>query len=241
VKQSLIYLVRLQRMDQKILLLKKVGEEGPQKIAALEEEFALVEQTVTASLEREQELKKRRREVEGEIEERLEKIKNNNTRQYQIKNNEEYRALLKEVEYLKKSNSAAEEEVLGIMETLEKLVEENKRLAADLEVRRAELQKKKKEVENWIADSNKELEIIGIERHELIKVIPAKPMSVYERVYSRHNSRAVVPIVNGICQQCHLQIPPQQYNELQRNDTLMTCPNCNRIIYWKDHEDYKDL
>jgi len=240
-EQSLIYLVKLQKIDQKIQKLKQVEEEGSVKIAALEGDFAKIEQEVTASLEREKELKKRRRELEGEIEQRTEKIKNNNARQYQVKTNEEYRALLKEIDYLKKSNSEAEEEALEIMEVLDTLEGENRELAADLEKKRESLTNDKKEVEDWMAACKKDLDTSGVEREKLVNDIPAKTMSAYQRVFSRRNGRAVVPIINGICQECHLQIPPQQFNELQRNDKLMNCPNCNRIIYWQDHEDFKDL
>ena len=45
---------------------------------------------------------------------------------------------------------------------------------------------------------------------------------------------AVVPVVNGVCKGCHMAIPPQLYNIIQRGLSMETCPSCNRIIYWEE-------
>ena len=94
----------------------------------------------------EKEILKRRRELETQISDNDEKIKANQGRQLQAKNNEEYRALLKEAEYLRKSNSACEDEVLEIMEKLETLTETNKNLQAWLEEEEKRLADKKVEI-----------------------------------------------------------------------------------------------
>jgi uncharacterized protein len=45
-----------------------------------------------------------------------------------------------------------------------------------------------------------------------------------------------VPVSDAVCNGCNVNLPPQLYNELQRSDTLRYCPNCQRIIYWKEAE-----
>jgi len=50
---------------------------------------------------------------------------------------------------------------------------------------------------------------------------------------------AISPVIKGVCQMCHLGIPPQKFNELIKGETLMTCPNCMRIIYWGEDERYQ--
>ena len=52
---------------------------------------------------------------------------------------------------------------------------------------------------------------------------------------------AVVPVVKGVCQGCHMSIPPQLFNLLQRGTTMETCPTCNRIIYWSELMKEKEL
>ena len=46
-------------------------------------------------------------------------------------------------------------------------------------------------------------------------------------------------VVGGVCQTCHMGIPPQRFNELRRGDALMSCSNCKRIIYWADDAHYQ--
>ncbi|CAD7771580.1 C4-type zinc ribbon domain protein [Candidatus Methanoperedenaceae archaeon GB37] len=52
-------------------------------------------------------------------------------------------------------------------------------------------------------------------------------------IRKRRNGRAVVSVNDAVCEGCHMHIPPQNYNELLKCDKLMTCPSCQRIIYWK--------
>ena len=238
---DIVNLVKLQQLDVKIEKTKKTQKDGPQKIAEIDAQLEEAEARVAESLDKEKEAVKRRRELETEIEDSQEKIKNNQARQLQVKTNDEYRALLKESEYLKKSNSTREDEILAIMETLETLVEENKKLREWLEEERESAAKRKKEIEIWIQKSLDEQGVLDIERNSLIKDIPGTYTSLYKRVYTGRNGRAVSPIVDGICQECHLQIPPQEYNELQRNEKVQVCPNCQRIIFWKDHQDFEDI
>jgi predicted nucleic acid-binding Zn-ribbon protein len=238
---EMVNLVKLQKLDREIERIERIRAEGPERMAAVDAELAAVQQRVDQSMEREQELLKRRRDLESEVDDTDEKIKANQGRQLQAKTNEEYRALLKEADYLRKSNTAREDELLQIMEELESLTEENKQLAEALEQQKVDSETKKKEIQEWLKESLKDSETLTIDRESLVRDVPKEHIALYTKVYAGRNGRAVVPIVDGICQECHLQIPPQAYNELQRNETLVTCPHCLRIIYWKDHEDYSQL
>jgi predicted nucleic acid-binding Zn-ribbon protein len=237
----MVNLVKLQKLDREIERIERIRAEGPERMAAVDAELAATQQRVDDSMEREQELLKRRRDLESEVDDTDEKIKANQGRQLQAKNNEEYRALLKEADYLRKSNTAREDELLKIMEDLETLTEENKNLAEALEQQKVEAEQKKKEIQEWLTESLKDSETLTIDRESLVRDVPKEHIALYTKVYAGRNGRAVVPIVDGICQECHLQIPPQAYNELQRNETLITCPHCLRIIYWQDHEDYSQI
>ncbi len=53
-------------------------------------------------------------------------------------------------------------------------------------------------------------------------------------IKGRRNGIAVVSARSSICSGCNMNLPPQLYNELQRSEELICCPNCNRIIYWDE-------
>ena len=52
---------------------------------------------------------------------------------------------------------------------------------------------------------------------------------------------AVAPVSDGSCGACNMRLPPQQFNELQRMDQMMSCPSCRRMMYWADGEPFADL
>jgi predicted nucleic acid-binding Zn-ribbon protein len=237
----MVNLVKLQKVDEKIAALILIEMEGPEKMAAVDAELAAGEDKVNNSLTQEKELLKRRRELEAEVEDTDEKIKSNQGRQLQAKTNEEYRALLKEAEYLRKSNTAREDELLEVMESLETLAKDNKELKVWLEEQRTAAADRKKKIEESTRESVKGKADLLSERESLIKSLPRNFMAAYDRIYKRRNGRAVVGIQGGVCQECHIQIPPQDFNMLQRNEELQVCPNCNRIMYWVDHQDFENI
>lgn len=238
---DLINLIKLQQLDQRIQELKKVEQEGPLKLEAVEAELEAAEQKVEESLAGEQEMIKRRRDLETEIEDYDRKIIENQSRQLLVKTNEEYRAILKENDFLRKANSTREDEVLELMEAVETLSRENKELTVWLEDQKKALAQKEKDIRKWIAASAKELGSMDVQRAGILRDIPDNFIALYERVYERHKGKAVVSIIDGVCQECHMKIPPQKFNELQRNDKLMSCPNCARIMFWGDHDDYAHI
>jgi len=58
----------------------------------------------------------------------------------------------------------------------------------------------------------------------------------YERIRNRNGGIGVVSVWKAVCNGCHMNIPPQLYNELQKSSELMICPNCNRIIYYQNKD-----
>jgi len=64
--------------------------------------------------------------------------------------------------------------------------------------------------------------------------VSAELISRYERIKKRNKGIGVTFVWKAVCNGCHMNIPPQLYNEVQRSEELFSCPNCNRIIYFQD-------
>jgi hypothetical protein len=73
-------------------------------------------------------------------------------------------------------------------------------------------------------------------RNELMKKVPADLLSRYERIRNRNNGIGVISVWKAVCNGCHMNIPPQLYNELQKSAELFDCPNCHRIMYFQNME-----
>ena len=71
-------------------------------------------------------------------------------------------------------------------------------------------------------------------RQTLLEALPGDLVRRYETIREKRNGIAVISVWKEVCNGCHMNIPPQMYIELQRSQELRTCPNCHRIIYWRN-------
>ena len=53
----------------------------------------------------------------------------------------------------------------------------------------------------------------------------------YELLRSRRNGQALAGVTDGVCKGCFMNIPPQLFIELQKEEEMLSCPSCNRIMF----------
>jgi len=78
-----------------------------------------------------------------------------------------------------------------------------------------------------------EIERERARRSELVQTVDSDLRRKYELIFSRRGGVAVVEIRGGICQGCRMRVPPQLFNEIQRNQHVILCPSCQRILFWR--------
>ncbi len=86
---------------------------------------------------------------------------------------------------------------------------------------------------------DKKLEGFEQERINLCQTIDQELLNKYLFLKERKEGQAISSVVSGVCQTCHMGIPPQKFNELIKGNSLLTCPNCYRIIYWGEDEKFQ--
>ena len=101
-----------------------------------------------------------------------------------------------------------------------------KEITAKVEVERADLQKRGVMIEQ-------ELKQLEEERQKLVRDTEPAALSRYERLMRSKSDFAVVPIRNGNCGGCHLNIPPQLAHNAKHGRELTSCDYCGRILYWQ--------
>ncbi len=235
-KTQIDLLVKLQEKDRALDRLQRQVREGPERLQGLEKELEAIEKDVEADKKRIQDLNKAQREYEAEIEDGLAHIRKSRGRLMSVKNNKEYRALLREIEETEKGNASKEDKVLGCLEELENLNKELETREKGLSAIRDRFESEKTAVAKEVACVQKEVSDLEKRRVRLIETIDSQLLTKYERIKAMRGGIAVALVNNATCSECNLGIPPQMYNELQRQDTLEFCPNCQRIIYWKGAE-----
>ena len=176
---------------------------------------------------------KLRKEKEQALQEESRKTVEKRMRMNRIKNIKELQALQREIDQIKQGNSQLEEELLTVMEVLETKGAVQQQREAELKEleegwngRREEFEAEIAEIERTVAESSRV-------RAEIAAQLSGDLMGQYELIFARRGGKAVVAVSEGICGGCHMNIPPQLWNEIMRNDKLILCPNCHRILYYK--------
>jgi len=154
----------------------------------------------------------------------------------EVKNNKEYQAMLKEIETAELSRSEVETEIISLLDELDKLAVLVKKDADILKERQAKYEQEKKNIEAELNAVDKDSAQWEQKKIELQKNLPDDLLARYEKIKKRSKGIGVTSVWKSVCSGCHMNIPPQLYNELQRSNQLLSCPNCDRIIYFQDME-----
>ena len=88
-------------------------------------------------------------------------------------------------------------------------------------------------LKDTIARLGADIERDRTRRQSLIDTVDAELRRRYEMILSRRGGLAVVPVRDGTCQGCRMRVPPQLYNQIQRNDQIILCPSCQRMLHWE--------
>lgn len=239
-KEQLFLLIELQKIDTSIgkMIIRK--KEIPEKIKKMEEEFTLYTSNMQKEREKINELNKNHKEKEEKLKRGLDSMKKTKDRLFDVKTNKEYQAILKEIETIKEKNSETEDEIINSMEELENLRSLLRTKEKEFETFQQQYEENKKKLidEKTLLEENYQKYQQNI--REVASKLPRSLLKRYETIKGIGNGLAVVSVWKEVCSGCHMNIPPQLYNELQKNLEIHSCPNCNRIIYWqmlqKDNE-----
>lgn len=229
-------LIHLQDCDNRIREITNKKNEGPLRIKKLEEELNAIETKFREDYNRLEHLKQNIRKFDQEIQDLEDKIEKSNIKLSHIKSNKEYKAALKEIEDLKNAKFLTEDKAIQVMEEieeLEKICQANSEKEAEL---RRRFEKDKDEVERELKALDEELKTLETKRDTFSQAIDQDLLREYLYLKERKEGQAISPVVGGVCQICHMGIPPQIFNELIRGNSLLTCTNCSRIIYWAEDE-----
>ncbi len=178
-------------------------------------------------------LEAQRADMDARLETAGGRIRDNRMRLNRVRNSTELLALQREIDLGKEANQHLEEEILVVMECIENL---NAQLNSEKEALQGlegqaetEITKRREEAETL----RREVDIERGRRDELARGMNAELRGKYEQIFQRRGGTAVVAARQGTCTGCHMNLPPQLFNELQRYRDVRQCPNCHRILFWR--------
>jgi predicted nucleic acid-binding Zn-ribbon protein len=227
-------LIDLQQVDQQIADLSSQINTYPSKIQAIEKQL---NDFIHAHEERQRHLRanqKERRDMEGEIQLIRQKISKHKDQLYLVKTNEQYRAMLKEIEGEEGSIRGIEDRILEKMiesEELQKLVKEAE---GRLEAEKRRVAEEKAGLEAAAKASTEERDHSVKDRQELAAKLKEDILVLYERVRRGRGGMALAEVREGKCMGCNVMLRPQLYYDVRAGEGLYECENCARILYSRE-------
>jgi len=233
VKAELQQLVALQNLDTSIRKLQAELEATPQRRAEIESEFDRRAFEVRALETRRDEARHARTRLETEVGEQRVRVERAERNLMSSKKQDEYTAAIREADAARRQISTLETQILEQMEALEKaealLTERADEITSLNSDREARLQSFDDETHQQ-ADR---LVTNRTERERLVAALPKSMGALYVRISARiRDGVAVAEARNGACMACFMALRPQAMAQVRRGEEVVTCDNCNRILYY---------
>jgi len=225
-------LLELQELDARISTCRAREVEIPKQ----KHKFDIQRERLKAELtEREQLLKDlelEQRTCEGDIEQRKEQVGVYQGQLNLVKKNEEYQALLHEIDQVQKAIGVREERILAIMMEMEdataRLEEDRKRIKEETD----EIDRECAEIDAELAEAVKQREVLVVERQPLVDGVGNEHLTRYTRLRRKFaTGLVVVPLREEVCTGCNMHVRPQIVNEVLEGAKIHSCQHCGRLIY----------
>lgn len=237
IKDQIELLKQLQGIETHAFNIARKLKSIPVKLEEFDKRFIEFDQEVCRENEIIDELKKQYRAHESDLQVNLSKIRKSNEKLGSVKNNKEYQATLKEIDDIKVKNSEIEDQMIQCLDLIEETEKRMQIRKGELSVFAGEAAEEKKTAHAESLEGQKSLGALESKKRQLMEKIDPGFLTQFIRVGEIVGLTAIVRVKDTICLGCHVRIPPQRYNELQRFESLQYCPSCHRIIYWEDNNE----
>ena len=231
-------LIRLQSIDVSIQELRARIDKFPAISKALDEKLRSAQTGIEAAKERVKSNQANRKKLDADISASESKISKYRDQMIAVKTNEEYRALQHEIEHAQSAIRKVEDEILNFMVEAETLQSEIK----TGEIRLKEDQQRVTEERKLLEEENKRdlsaMDSCLKERKEIEASISSDLLPQYERVRKHRGGVAVAAARDYVCELCKVRIRPQVFQEIRRNDKIIACDACQRILYDPENLDH---
>ena len=175
--------------------------------------------------------------IELDLTEKSNKIKKHQEDLYggKISDIKELKQIQKVIANYKEEEDSIEEDVLDLMEEMEDLDKSIGHLDEDLKRKEKEFKKRKEEMDLTSLVIEKNMNFLNIKREEILsKLTDGRLLKEYELLRKEKGGKAIMEVDGSICPGCYLDLPSDAIYQLKKNRKIIICPNCSRILIWKN-------
>lgn len=225
-------LIALQRLDTTADAARRKLADEPEHEKTLETRLEAAKQLVAVAKEKVAENQSARRAIEKDVAVQQGRLSKFRETAMAVKTNVEYHAVQKEISFAQGEIKSLEDNVLERMLEADELTTALKKAEADLAAEQKAADAGRRAMTTEHAELQASVDRIAVERAELVGALDKRALSTFEQVARKRNGIAVAEARDGVCTICHVRLRPQVFNSIRRNDSILQCDHCNRILYF---------
>lgn len=232
-RDQLVNLLKLQTCDVKVRELEAQAKQLPAKLDPLRRDLAKLQGMLDGERGKLTETETWRKAQQDQIDREREALKAAQSKLQASKNSKEFNAASREVENKRKSISDREAELKKVSESVNTGKSQLESRDADVQKLRDELAQNEAGMADQVKALDEQLLTARSERDAARAAVETKWLKTYDTLAAKRGY-AVAPVIKGVCQGCHMALPPQLNNILARMESIEMCPRCGRLVYRKE-------
>ena len=232
-REQLVFLLQLQQSDVKVRELETAVNQLPAKLEPLRRDLAKLQGMLDGESAKLTETITWRKQQQEQVDRERDALKIAQNKLQASKNSKEFGAASREVENKRKSIGDREGELKKVSEASGTQAAQLESRNKDVEVLRNELAANEAAQADQVASLAAQLAEARATRDAARGSVDKQWLKIYDTL-SQKRGYAVAPVVKGVCQGCHMALPPQLNNILARMESIETCPRCSRLVYRKE-------
>lgn len=225
-------LIALQHLDSSILDAERQLADEPTRLSALDVRMDDARQKVAAAKERAAANQALRREIDKDISLHQGRLSKFRDQAMAVKTNQEYHAIQHEMAFAQTEIKKHEDRMLEQMMDADDIAAALKGAEGQLASTQQAVNSEKRDIAAEHEQLRKQLDDLKERRQALVSSISPDTLAVFDLVARRRNGVAVAEARDGICTVCHVRLRPQVFNNVRRNEAVIQCDSCQRILYF---------
>jgi predicted nucleic acid-binding Zn-ribbon protein len=224
--------IGLQHIDSSLHDAERRLAEEPERLKSLEGRLEAAKQGVANAKATLSANQAARREVEKEVAVHQGRLSKFRDQAMAVKTNQEYHAIQHEIAFAQTEIKKLEDRILELMVDGDDLSAAVKRAEAALAAEQKAVEADGKALTAEHAELTASLERLRAERRAIASALAPDVLAIFDLVSKRRNGIAVAQAKDGICTICHVRLRPQLFNTIRRNDEIVQCDSCQRILFF---------
>jgi predicted nucleic acid-binding Zn-ribbon protein len=231
-KADLERVIALQQLDTRTDAARKRLADEPEREKMLDARLDAAKRRVAAAKEQLARNQAARRDIDKELALHQGRLSKFREQAMAVKTNQEYHAIQHEIAHAQEAIKTHEDRMLERMLEGDELTAAVKKAEADLAAEQKAIEADRKAMKAEHAELEAALETMAADRASIVAALDAHVLSIFDLVSKKRHGVAVAEAKDGICTICHVRLRPQVFNTVRRNEDIVQCDSCQRILYF---------